>query len=311
LRCSPAEHLLEPADVLFEAGLMTRPTAIETVGLVGSHLGSMHDLREQAIARLLQEMAYFVDYSLVRGAVYLDEIHQDMCRDFIEQGVYVQERWSTPAPATQYVRRSGIRLLYRTARHLLLASGDPTIDIVLPPRSSKRARPLGDDEEALARVWCLPTVTTTRLPAAWALGQATATGSEMAAAVIDDVDLDGMRVWLHGNEHSRTPRWGRLTEWGAQHLRARLDELPKDPGTPLISGATASRNARQASSCIAVQQVMQSAGLRSDPGIRPASLPAWAGRKVFEETRRIEDAALALGVRSLDSAAEIIGWDWQ
>lgn len=290
---------------------MTRPTAVEAVGLVGSHLGSLHDLREQAIGRVLQEIAYFVDYALTKGAEYLDEIDEQTCRDFIEQGVFSQERWGAPSVSTQHVRRSAIRLFYRTARHLHLASGDPTLDIVLPPRSARRARPLGDDEEAIARIWCLPTIATTRLPAAWALGQATATGSEMAAAVVEDVDLGAMRVWLHGNEHSRDPRWGRLTEWGAKHLRARLDELPTEAGTPLISAATASRNARQASSCTAIQQVLNTAGLRGDPGIRPSSLPAWSGRRIFEESGQIEDAATALGVRSLDSAAEIIGWGWR
>ena len=36
---------------------------------------------------------------------------------------------------------------------------------------------------------------------------------------------------------------------------------------------------------------------------------AWRGRKVLDETGSIEQATLALGVRSLDRAATLIGHD--
>ena len=44
--------------------------------------------------------------------------------------------------------------------------------------------------------------------------------------------------------------------------------------------------------------------------VRPASIAGWAARRVFEESGRVEDAARVLGVRSLDSAARMIGLDW-
>src|SRR4051794_30441362 len=50
-----------------------------------------------------------------------------------------------------HVRRSAVRLLFRTGRQLGLCTSDPTVDIVLPPRSSLRARPLTDDEVGLCR----------------------------------------------------------------------------------------------------------------------------------------------------------------
>ena len=53
--------------------------------------------------------------------------------------------------------------------------------------------------------------------------------------------------------------------------------------------------------------VLLRAGLVGEPDVRPASVAAWAGRAVFERTGRIEDAAAAMGVRSLDRAARLIG----
>ena len=41
------------------------------------------------------------------------------------------------------------------------------------------------------------------------------------------------------------------------------------------------------------------------------SVAAWAGSRVFRETGRIDAVAHALGMRNLDRAAALIGWDWQ
>ena len=40
------------------------------------------------------------------------------------------------------------------------------------------------------------------------------------------------------------------------------------------------------------------------------SIAAWAGRKVLEETARIDEVARRLGMASLDRAARFIEWDW-
>ena len=67
---------------------------------------------------------------------------------------------------------------------------DPTLDLVLPARSSLAARPLADDEIALGRSFSVKTLGETRQPAAWALAEATARTSELSAIRIRDVDLD-------------------------------------------------------------------------------------------------------------------------
>jgi len=82
------------------------------------------------------------------------------------------------------LRRSALRLLFRTARELDLLDGDPTVDLVLPSRTNESARPLTDEEVEQCRRVCLHDLASTRLSVAWALGEATARTSEMRGAEI-------------------------------------------------------------------------------------------------------------------------------
>jgi hypothetical protein len=66
-----------------------------------------------------------------------------------------------------------------TQRQLGAYDCDPTIDLVLPPRSFLAVRPLTDDEIVVCRSFSLQTLTATRQPAAWALAEATARNSEI------------------------------------------------------------------------------------------------------------------------------------
>ncbi len=65
------------------------------------------------------------------------------------------------------------------------------------------------------------------------------------------------------------------------------------------------------SGSLALLDVLVRAGLPEDPAIRPSSVAAWAGRKLLDETGRIDIVAERLGLRSLDRTADFIGWDWR
>jgi hypothetical protein len=185
------------------------------------------------------------------------------------------------------------------------------IDLDLPARSSLGTRPLTSDEVALGRSYSLHTMTATRQPAAWALGEASAITSELPHITIDDLDFehaDGSRVWLHGSR-KRRERWGYLDDWGVAQLERRASALR---GTRfLIYQGGGSEQSQQASCCIAIKETMIRAGLAGEPDVRPNSLAAWAGVMALEETDKIEGVALRLGIRSLDAAAQFINYDWQ
>jgi hypothetical protein len=48
-----------------------------------------------------------------------------------------------------------------------------------------------------------------------------------------------------------------------------------------------------------------------EPDVRPASVAAWAGRRILAETGRIDEVARRLGMVSLDRTARFIAFDWQ
>jgi hypothetical protein len=242
------------------------------------------------------------------GAKQIDEITADIASQFVHA---MGSNGKPPSVRTTHIRRSALRLLFRTARLEFGADGDPTADLVLPPKTKLTARPLTEDEVAVGRSYSLHTMTATRQPAAWALCEATATTAELPHITTDDLDLDnanGPRVWLHGS-YKREPRWGLLDDWGAAQLRRRALALV---GTDrLIYAGTDTGHRGQISACIAIKETLIRCGLDKEADVRPASLVAWAGRVALEETGSIEGVALRLGFRSLDSAATFINYTWR
>ena len=73
----------------------------------------------------------------------LDDVTPVMAATFVRSRT---SSGSPPGIATMHNRRTSLRLLFRTARRLRLADGDPTLDLNLPPRVVGQFRPLTDDE---------------------------------------------------------------------------------------------------------------------------------------------------------------------
>ena len=162
---------------------------------------------------------------------------------------------------------------------------------------------------------CLPQLLaadTDRHPAAWALAEATARTSEIHHILVSDLDFTNSRVRIHGSSKAEA-RWGSLSEWGAIQLGRRVGSLDKvltdDPA--VAYEGRGSEESGQVSSCIALAETLTRAGIGKEPDVRPGSVVAWAGRKVFEETGSIEEVARRLGMRSLDRAARFISWGWK
>jgi integrase/recombinase XerC len=209
----------------------------------------------------------------------------------------------------RHLRRLSVRLLFRVARSAGAAVGDPTLDLRLPPRTPFQTRPLTDDEVLLGRGAAQWSLSDTRRLAAWALAEATARTSELPHIQVSDLDLEAGRVFLHGGKRVGE-RWGALTSWGLEQLRVRLRVIGNEPDLPILYRGSDPRGAGQVAAATVLQDVLVRAGLAEEPDMRASSVAAWAGRRVLEETGRIDLAAQALGVRSLDRAARIIGWDW-
>lgn len=308
----PLDMLLDRREVFHLASMMERRDLTESVALVVSHLAGSGGHTEQSLARMSTEIARFVMRLEWLGIEHLDDVGATDVSGFLDEPVASGDGLThRPAePGTVHVRRSAVRLLYKTARQLGITSlADPTMDLSLPRRRPRSARPLTDDEEVRCRDASHVSLHLSRLPAAWALGQATATCSEIAEARGQHVELDRSRVWLVGGQR-RDARWGNLTAWGVERLARRIDVVG-DPALPLIYGSQRNDKAGAATCGGILNEVIDDAGLGEDPLLKPQSLLAWAGRKVFEESGDIILVATTLGVRTLDAAARIIGEDWR
>lgn len=282
----------------------------EVVSRVAGELLAGGALSAQSLSRMLELHDRFARFVQVGFDVQvLDEITSEIAGQFVGAP---SSGGRAPSLATQHLRRSAVRLFFRIARALGIAANDPTLDLRLAPRSLSSARPLADEEVALCRTAALHSLTGTRLSAAWALAEATARTSELAHLRVSDLDLQCAGVWIHGSPRAE-PRWGRLSRWGCVQLERRLRDLGPTADAPslLIYAGDGSAESRQASSCQAISETLRRAGLDAETDVRPVSVAAWAGVGVLRETGRIEAAARALGCRSLDTAARIIGLDWR
>lgn len=72
-----------------------------------------------------------------------------------------------------------------------------------------------------------------------------------------------------------------------------------------------SPESKQASSCLAISRTLLKAGLGGEPDVRPASVSAWVGARLYAEGALIQEVARRLGKRSLDRTARFISLDWR
>lgn len=245
----------------------------------------------------------------VAARTSIGEVTAGDCDEFIHAAT---SDGAHPSLATLHFRRTTLRALYRSLRHHGLSETDPTLDLLLPPKSTRRTRPLTDDEINLLRLCALGRpATNLRSAVALALAEATATTREIPLITVDDIDLTTSTLNLPGGARV-DPRTVQLTKWGLGVLNRRLDGVGSTANRYVVpvQGDT-HRLAAQASTCNLIATLLDNAGLRTEPDVRPGSIRAWAGLTTHRTTGRIERAATQLGLRSLDATAELIGFDWQ
>lgn len=241
-----------------------------------------------------------------RGLAELGDVTPNVAEAFVRSPL---PDGSSPSVGVMHLRRTAVRLLFRAAREAGWPLGDPTLDLVLPPRSPLPCRALTDDEVALCRGHAMWSLSGARRASAWALAEATCRSRELGHIQVSDVDLDAGRVWVHGGRQT-APRWGVLTDWGRGQVGRRVNELAGEAAARLVYSGGRVDRVGQVSSCLAIDDVLTRSGLKAEPDVRPSSIAAWTGRKVFEDTGRIDEVARRLGMASLDRAASFIAWDW-
>jgi integrase len=281
--------------------------------LVLEHLGEAGLFTPQSERRLRRTLVRFEAYlRRGHGVDRLAEASAVHIEAFVHAPSASGGEVRQPSLATMHFRRAVIRLAFRAGRELGLASGDPTLDLCLPFRSSLKTRPMSDAEVALCRSASLISLDETLRPAAWAPAEATARTSEIPTIRARDLDLGSGTVFIHGGKR-RDPRWGRLSGWGSRQLERRLRALRIDATSQVLLAGSGQRTeeAKQAAACTVISEVLQRAGLGDEPDVRPASIAGWAGATAFAEGASVDEVARMLGLRSLDAAARTIGLEWR
>ena len=258
----------------------------------------------------------FAHYCTARGGLEFEGVDERVACAFVRaKGRRRDGSLVDPAPATMQLRRAVLRAAFRTARALALTYEDPLRDLVLPQRERGVTRPLTRTEADLLWLHAWDEGRATRHATTIALLLAGANTGEIGYITVADVDQEGGRVWAHGS-HKHRARWIDLAPRGMQAVQRRSTALlgrdaSASPETCILAtGSDGDSAHRQARVCVTVRDVLVRAGLGDDPRIRPASVSAFAGARVFEHTGRVEDAAAVLGLRSLDATARAIGYAW-
>jgi len=324
---------LSNRDVLAQAVAMTAETkpgaeAAETeplttsaaVALVASHLqhlvetGGYSDLTVTKMLAQMASLSMFMTDGLHRPLV--SHIDPSAVQQWIGCSLGGRRRrGGTPSASTQRNRRTAARMFFRVLRQLGLHRDDPTLDLQAPRGGRRTTRPLTDTEIVLVRYSCTDLEGNYLLGAAMALAEATATTSELSHVLVRHVDLTEATVRLVGVGR-RLARTGHLSQWGIEQLRGRIAWLKATatPGTSIgslsltyagtVGGASAGAAAAQL-----MQRVLEAAGLQGEPNVRPGSIPAALGRRLWNRTNDIRLVTHALGCQSTDAAARQIDID--
>ncbi len=294
--------------------LSNRPLTLpEGFAMVTARWHSLGELAASTQQRLGGVLANAVARAERLGITTWDDFDHPIAGKFVHSPT---TEGSTPSISTQHLRRSAIRIAFSTLRELDLASGDPTLDLALPPRSQLAARATSDDEIILLRMHAT-TDRDSRQPTVLALTEATSTTGETPRISVLDLDdpKAPRQVRLPGALHVK-PRIGQLSDWGsrviAYEVRRRRSVGIADAAPLTYSGSLPDSTSPQAATCVSIQKIMRRAGLDREPDLHPRSIIYWSGRNAFDlaPTDKVEAAARAMGISSLDTAARRIDYSW-
>lgn len=254
------------------------------------------------LAKYVDQWRAFARYAAAVGCRYPGDVTPAVAEDWISSR---GRRGHGPSAHTLQTRRGMLRTLFRVLRQLHLAAHDPTLDLALDARPGVSFRPLTDHEMLRVQAVAPSTVRDSTYACVVALAQASATTREIALVTVADIDLDRGTVALHGDAWAAA-RTAELTPWGWEHVERRVRRLGDNPAAHLACGGQAGLSSSTSAIGTKLIRVLKRALLFHLPDVGVPSLRAWAGRRIWDETRDIEAVRRVLGVSRLDAAAAII-----
>ena len=176
------------------------------------------------------------------------------------------------------------------------------------PAAQVSARPLSDEEFALARRCSDSELVSSRRPLLFEMACSGGTATEIAALRRRDIDFAAGTVSFTG----AAARTNALDEWSVTVARRWLLNQPHAPALDAavcVTGCVdAARGARSVS--VRLGEVLREAGLGGKPGVTARSIRLTTARRILDEDG-IEAAARFLGAVSLDTTAAALRHDWR
>jgi hypothetical protein len=227
-----------------------------------------------------------------------------------------------PVPdTTRYARKAVASAFFHTCFRLGITDVNPAQ--ALPARKSRDryVRPFTPEHIDRLKDQAASAHKETKGPAALALVLLGCSSGEVGAITCRDVDLTGMLVNAHGGGDRYAQRWLPIDDpWCFDQLAARLralaDKYPDDwqdrcLGYDPQPGKDDNPRRRAAATSMTVGKIIERAGLKVNSVTRVASITEFVARRVFLKTGKVEAVAARLGLRKLDDAAHLCGYDWQ
>jgi site-specific recombinase XerD len=238
----------------------------------------------------------------------------------------------TLAINTMYRKRSALRAFFTTAVNLGLIDLNVAYSVELPARIPPKNVRFSQEEVQRLRDVSPLHVLSSKLPAILALILIGASTREVAGVRVQDVQFTKERVWLGDTGERRTPRWVPLPKgsWEYKAISRRVRDMKKKANSnsetkrvlldanicysPIrevsMESPTESSNKAQAAICNSVMKIVKTARIEHSGSGIPERIRRAAARALFDETNRIDIVAERFGYRSLDAAADYIGYDW-
>ena len=235
----------------------------------------------------------FETFCLTRGITRLSQLTESVVIEFRHLPTQRGTHRRIPSEQTCRNRINAVRELLRIARQIGLHAPDVTVDIDRHRVTRGTFHRLDENGIAALRAAACLSLPGALAPVLIALIEAGAHNSELVG--LDHMSINGTTVSLPGGTRL-SPRTNRLTEHG-QHVMAGAGEWELPASTASLSAT--------------FKHIVTFAGFNPELRIRPQSVIAWRATQIFNDTHRIEDVARFAGFSSLDTAAELIDFDWQ
>ena len=260
-----------------------------------------------------------VKFATVHGAPLVCDLSTNLLLDWTNAAnAYTGE----PVPdTTRYARQAVASAFFHTCFRLGITDQNPAQ--ALPARKSRDryVHPFTPEQIDRLKGQAASRHKETKGPAALALVLLGCSSGEVGAITARDVHLAAMLVNANGGGDRYTQRWLPIDDpWCFDQLAARLralaDKYPDDWQDRYVAydpqpGKDDNPRRRAAATSMTVGKIIERAGLKVNGVTRVASITEYVARRVFLATGKVEAVAARLGLRKLDDAAHLCGYDWQ